>query len=523
MPDPKFGQLLTGTPYVEFGSVADRCRLLRPTVDLPGLAWHQHWSRFELPTADGRRDQPEQESEVEFEGGVRLKVHLINGLPRARAPDIAEGGELPPISPEDAIERLVAFHIERCNELVFPSRLGSAQRPSRTQGLTRREWDDARCVYWHSDDEDGPLRLIVRIAEECVVLLQNVCNQPRRVLRRIRQLARFDRVQQLDDACVRWLVRQPGRTVLEKAGPWRRVLAVERVETADTLENRVVRDFLERIVRECVQYQREHRRRRTSPRFLAVQRLRLLAVRLLRETEIGAVPRVVGSPSANYVLQFDARYSPIWTWYERLRRQQTSADEAWIWRRRVLVEHARMAIAQTMSSERGAIPFANRLYLRAEHDRGFFLDPRSLLTPWRREDGRVVHLLATAEFQGANEGRIVPDWLCLTGADLVVVDVDRESMTLVYAQLATSMGQVKTITAAAEQIGGMLDAGRQIDPKASVLVIVGDAAAKYDEPRVLSRSTTGSGRRCGTIALPVPPTPKSADLRAVLTDVGVAL
>ena len=98
----------------------------------------------------------------------------------------------------------------------------------------------------HISLTDPPMALIVRHADTLLRLLTDLGRHPRHILSRTRAMLPVDRVQQLDVASVRWLSRQPGREVYERAGPRQRILAVRRFEDLDTLENRVLRDQIGR-------------------------------------------------------------------------------------------------------------------------------------------------------------------------------------------------------------------------------------------------------------------------------------
>ena len=59
-----------------------------------------------------------------------------------------------------------------------------------------------------------------------------------------------------------------------------------------------------------------------SSRVAAVSRYSDTIQRLLRHSPIAGVPNLVGEPARNYVLQFDTRYARMWSYYDRLRRQE---------------------------------------------------------------------------------------------------------------------------------------------------------------------------------------------------------
>lgn len=497
-------KVATGVTVADVPEDSVPCRLVYPRFTLPVLAIDGSVSTVELPAADARSSNSTLEARVVGINGINANVQLAGALARPSSKDVVDDDEFleTTIKPAERIAQLVSFHVERCNELVFPSESRGRGR-RRLKGITRVDWEQARDIYWRGDDEDGPLRLIVRVADECGRLLGDICSQPRRILRRVRRPTRLERVQQIDDACMRWLARQPGRTWVEKSGPQRRVLAVERVESADTPENRVVRDFLERIVRECSAYLREHQAKKATNRYRLVQRFRTSSIRWLRESEIGSVPRIVGSPTANYVLQFDVRYARIWQWYERLRRQQSAADEAWLWRRRVLVEHVRMSLADAFSHEVTSSDFAKRIYLRTEIDRGWFLDSRSLLGPWKVRSEFHRYLMCSEELPTAVNHHVVPSWMAKYCADLLINDLSDGAAVLIYAQYVVSDDDARRVEDSASVLAKILDSENR-PTSCRIVVLLADARSARCTYEVRNAGESAAGRRYAAIAIPWP-------------------
>ncbi|MCH8824199.1 MAG: DUF2357 domain-containing protein [Planctomycetes bacterium] len=287
-----------------------------------------------------------------------------------------------------AASSMIDAHLESINEIHFPDRDSDRARPPQAEGMSIISWSQCRSIFSeHSDDDEAKMRLIVRIATECEQLVEDLCTRPHRILRRIRRLERVERAQQLDSACIRWLIRQPGRTLVEKAGPKRQVMSIIRTDSADTPENRVLRDFLERCQRAASQYLKEHeylkRLKRRSNRVDLVHRFLLKATRLLSTTEIGDIPRLAGLAQPNYVLQFDERYSRLWPWYERLRRHQTELDNVWRWQHRLWAERCILTIFAALDEIQGKESRINtRAFVRIEQDNGQFIDGRSPIGMW---------------------------------------------------------------------------------------------------------------------------------------------
>lgn len=514
-----------------------RCSLRMPRADLPVLIRTQRSVAFELP-APGKQREINGDVLVDLwdkDGRVidELPVRLIGGLLRPTWDETNEDLE----SNEDSrvelgVERLLGYHIERVNEIVYPS--GSrGRKPKRAEGLTISPWPESRRTYWEKDDEDGPLRLIVRIADECSETLDSICTSLRKALRRVRQKERFNRVQQMDDACVRWLIRQPGRTIIEKAGPRREVMCVVRLESADTPENRVVRDFVERATRECTIYLRSNGHRTNSKRVQSVRKFRAQLIGWMRHSDLQNVPLPTGIPTPNYVLQFDSRYSVIWFWYDRLRRQQVGAEGAWRWRRRMLVEYCRLALAERLSgceSDRGV---QQQLFLKTDADRGWFLDPRSELGLWqvgkremRSDQPEFVYLLNSDELADASAAGLIHPELASSCADLVMVRVrPLESIVVaalaIYVEYAVDADSRSLLQNAALALAGNFDRV-QLPGQNGIAVMMGDPSSSPGMGCQISPKTTPSGRIATTVTLPLRPGSDAIDLDPLLRMIGIS-
>lgn len=101
-------------------------------------------------------------------------------------------------------------------------------------------WPRLKAAWERAEHEDDPrMAEIIRQAREVLPKLKDLEPRIRKVLRRTRELVPLDRVREMDRASMRWLVRQPGSTIAERAGSSQRILATVRRENFDTAENRV--------------------------------------------------------------------------------------------------------------------------------------------------------------------------------------------------------------------------------------------------------------------------------------------
>ena len=168
--------------------------------------------------------------------------------------------------------------------------------------------------------------MLIRLLHRQQDLLADLAAHTRRILRRTRELTQVDRVQHLDINCIRWLSRQPGETVYERAGPRQRIRSVQRYENLNTLENQVLRDFTHRSAGVARAYSRRYRSLKRSERWLNMDQYGrecgIIARSLFEQGIARPQPPIV----PNYVLLQDARYRRLWVAYTELLRRHQSID-----------------------------------------------------------------------------------------------------------------------------------------------------------------------------------------------------
>lgn len=370
-------------------------RGVRTGLPLLGEAHHRgkSWKQWELPSTAGSSPAGMVEEVLTLtlrSTDVAAVQVRIKGLPEPVGDSIVES---------DLIRRagqqarsIVAGHVE-CLVESYDSAKPNDQFTNRAGSTAVRPWNDIITQWRRADGTlQAPLELIVKIARDGAHTLDTVCTRPRKVLRRVRQFDAADRIRQVDPACLRWLVRQPGTTIIERAGPKQRLLGVKRIELADTPENRVVRDFVIRAQRACRTYLFENRAFQDSTRVREIRRFLSQLNRLLQTTEIATVRSLVGDPQPNYVLLYDQRYRLIWHWYERLRKHDRAQEEAWRWRHRTWSEACNLAVHcalrdiqnRHLNTSHG---FRSAAWIRQEQTFGQFVAANSPIGPWMYRSG----------------------------------------------------------------------------------------------------------------------------------------
>lgn len=214
-------------------------------------------------------------------------------------------------------------------------------------------WPDVLSFFNEIADPDNPrMALIVKIASRLSKRVPETTKCLRRILLRERSMVTLSHVQELDTKCINWYVRQPGRTTEQKAGPKQQLLAVVRREFLNTLENRVLKDFLVRCKREGGRYlfneTSNSPQRRSSLRAKQVQSYKNICSSSLNDPTFELIHEPPHGLQPNYVLQNDNRYSEIWKWYIKLLRRQHEEDRIWEWQSRTWSDVVRLFIGSAL-------------------------------------------------------------------------------------------------------------------------------------------------------------------------------
>ncbi len=180
-------------------------------------------------------------------------------------------------------------------------------------------------------NNEPPEQAITLISKRNYNDVNSLIGNLRKVLNRVRQKVAIGRVQQVDSHCLRWLTRQPGRTAAEKGGSRQEILGIVRIENYNTLENRVLKDFMSR----CIGLATMYLRRYDVPQFhehvnvRSVRRFKNLCIGGLAVPEFESIVELREFPQPNYVLQQDRLYSKIWCAYGDVMRQEDVAEKLW--------------------------------------------------------------------------------------------------------------------------------------------------------------------------------------------------
>lgn len=264
-------------------------------------------------------------------------------------------------------------------------------------------WEHLRAAWDRAEKEEDPrMAEIVRQARELMPTLKNWRDKIRRVLRRTRELTPLDRVQEMDRSSMRWLSRQPGRTIAERAGAGQRILAVVRHENFDTLENRVAHSYLRLVGDVGREWLAEHPKALGSARYLAVQAYVKFCKSLAQEVAqlgVGIAPTDI---TPNYVLLEDQTYRAIREAWEKLLRREKALDDLWAWQAQTWTDFSVLAIVLALHEMEGAELIAQSpIRFREEAVQGiWFEQERPIAVFWLRRENRVVEVMARPEEPG---------------------------------------------------------------------------------------------------------------------------
>jgi hypothetical protein len=349
-------------------------------------AARRRWSKFELP----RGDSAMAETVIRFQSGIEgsentVKVSLGPGIARSELDEQLDAEDVVPASLQGyvRIRNFIDQHIQFVNDLNDHLRPNRFYWEGNCNGNQIRSVYRATCRWLNSDDKDNArLALIVKLARDISRTLGQVCEKPRVVLRRTRELQSISRIQEIDPACLRWIARQPGRDIYERAGSRQELLGVVRKEDTDTLENRVVRDLLHRARVECSNYLSIYREFQSHDRVVSVSGFRRSIVDWERNSDIRDAKPLVGFAQPNYVLLHEPKYRKLWDAYLALLSQRKQKDDIWKWRDRTFAESCQFLLLSVLSSLTQRSPFLKSdLVLFHEAISGKFVSDRTQLGP----------------------------------------------------------------------------------------------------------------------------------------------
>ncbi|MDX9703267.1 MAG: DUF2357 domain-containing protein [Candidatus Auribacterota bacterium] len=215
---------------------------------------------------------------------------------------------------------------------------------------TAISWEDIekRLGELNKEKSQPQMTIIVKIALELHKTLSHTVRSMRKYLRRVRQKEPINRVQEMDTQCLRWLAQQPGETIFEKIGNVQECMSVIRTEVYDTLENRMLRDFVWRSRKESTRYLKHWKHMQSIKRVRSVSIYHALCNNLFEEFIKKNISQPDKMINANYVLLNDIRYKKIWYWYNKLLRKEKQEDLLWNWQGRLWADVIKILVGVSL-------------------------------------------------------------------------------------------------------------------------------------------------------------------------------
>ncbi|MFI3242938.1 MAG: DUF2357 domain-containing protein [Akkermansia sp.] len=236
------------------------------------------------------------------------------------------------------------------------------------------DWSDIIDYLTAQKQDIAPARLITAIAQQKRNLIEKLFLHLNTVLRRERQMTPLSRAQQIDNSCLRWLSRQAGHTALEKSGPQQRILSLVRQESYNTLENRVLKDFLRRCTILSRQYLRQYQQK--FPDCERVQSVHQLCTRfqaVLRGEQLQQVEKIRSLPTPNYALMYNPSYSMVWDFYKKILAQLQLVEQAWAHRHTLCFEAVQLYLHSMLRLDATQY-FSSQVWTNASIENGQLLN-----------------------------------------------------------------------------------------------------------------------------------------------------
>jgi hypothetical protein len=394
------------------------------------------WSKYELP----RGEASDSKSVIRFssEEGVsnKAEVSLGTGISRSTLDEALDEdeGQDESLSLFSSLRNFIDQHIQFMNDLNDFTRSNRLYWQGDCGGLQIRSVHRSVLRWSKSDDKDNAkLALIVKLARDIAKPLGQICESPRVVLRRTREMQNIGRIQEIDSACLRWIARQPGRDIYERAGTRQELLGVVRKEDSDTLENRVVRDLLHRARIECSNYTSVYREYSDHERVRTVAGFRRRIIDWEKNSDIRSAKSLVGNVQPNYVLLHEPKYRKLWDAYQALLSQQKQKDDIWKWRDRTFTESCLcMAMTLLHSLTKRGMLHKSDLLLQHEAITGKFVSNRTEFGPLFYRGASNQHTFLLCSGQSANQRAFISRSFLPLGTDFFIVSPRQAAATYIF-------------------------------------------------------------------------------------------
>ena len=295
--------------------------------------------------------------------------------------------ESDPSDPKQHLGRELKAMVDRMS-----ARLKDIEREIENATPPDELWDRVIERWWTLDSKHLPtFDVIVKHARTLDRIVVEVLQHLRQVLVRNHRMTPVSRIQETDRRSMLWLVRQPGNTIEERAGPSQRLLAPARLQSVDTPENRVLHALARQSRNVARSYRHRNRRARGSSSLAAVRHYERVCRRVDRTLQERGVGLATPGLPPNHALQHNVRYRRIWrAWQEILRRQRIQ-DEMWRWQARSWEELCVVALVLVCAALPSAkLVAGSPVHFHREHVKGKWLLHDDPLAVFHLPDHRLI-------------------------------------------------------------------------------------------------------------------------------------
>ena len=352
-----------------------------PAVSFPFRWDGELYASFQLPTDPKPKNEPHDLKTKITIGPISHEIIQTGIVGRPSKKYENEYGR--------SVEGFIDWQIH-CFRELSDNGLKLDELEEKTKNVIRRNWSAVRKVWIGNKADEAIMALIVKLAQdrELLRLFESIAQNPRHILLRKRKNTSVGRIQELDSACIRDFARRPGRTIYEKAGSRQELLAIQRVESRDTLENRVFTWVLGRMLERSWNYVATNRHHAQSSRVELVSRCNRRCMQWQTMEALKDVPteHLHHPVQPNYTLQMDTRYSRVHKTYKALLREQHVTDDAWEWQRNLWAESARQLMSCAMT-EFYPEQYISTPYYRMEGEHGTSTESPAVPGPFETQNG----------------------------------------------------------------------------------------------------------------------------------------
>jgi len=202
-------------------------------------------------------------------------------------------------------------------------------------------WDEILKIIHHNKENDpAKYSLIVDLARpaELVNPIDRITLSPKKILKRVHDQERVQKVKEVDVKCLIDLARRPGAILAEKAGSKQRILAIKREENINILENKVTKHCCSLVAKISKRYLKEHLNinSKISPRKRSVESLFRKSKAFASRPSFSDISNLT-EPSRipNYTLMQNPDYLRVWKAYLQLVKNEDLRSDLWKWNQRL--------------------------------------------------------------------------------------------------------------------------------------------------------------------------------------------